>query len=119
MQHSLSNRNAQEQGGREEQAAGGNKVTRYDIINKNFILPQGQYPQESSYTGTYKNNNHERVMTEKITYPQNQVIPKGKFEGGSSYLYDYINSKGNKGQIIKRNGELKVGGQFSGESNYV
>ena len=45
MQHSLSNRNAQEHGGREEQAAGGNKVTRYDIINKNFILPQGQYPQ--------------------------------------------------------------------------
>jgi hypothetical protein len=31
------------------------KVTRYDIINKNYIFPQDKYTAESNYTGSYKN----------------------------------------------------------------
>lgn len=40
-----------------------NKVTRFDLINKNYILPQDNYPMQSSYTGDYQNNSNSRVHT--------------------------------------------------------
>lgn len=86
------------------------KVTRYDLINKNYILPQENYPIQSSYTGDYKNNSSSRVRTEKALYPQNEVLPKGKFEGNSSYLQDFIKAQGVRGELMKREGELRVGG---------
>lgn len=55
------------------------KVTRFDLINKNYILPQGTNPVESSYTGDYKNNSNSRIRTERAAYPQNEVLPKGNF----------------------------------------
>ncbi len=40
-----------------------NKVTRYDLINKNYIFPQEKYIGESNYTQSYKNNDNGRVRT--------------------------------------------------------
>lgn len=79
-----------------------NKLTRFDLINKNYILPQENYPIQSSYTGDYQNNSNSRVHTEKITYPQNEVIPRGKFEGNSSYLHDYVRAQGARGELMRR-----------------
>lgn len=56
-----------------------NKVTRYDLINKNYIFPQDNYAPESNYNGSYRNTSENRVRTEKISYPDNDLFPKGKF----------------------------------------
>ena len=39
----------------------GNKVTRYDIINKNYIFPQDKINIESSYNAYYYDNTKDRV----------------------------------------------------------
>lgn len=97
-----------------------NKLTRFDIINKNYILPQDNYPIQSSYSGDYQNNANSRARPDKITYPQNEVLPKGKFEGNSSYLQDYVQSQGERGELMRREGELRVGGaRFEGNSSYA
>jgi hypothetical protein len=61
------------------EAAAPTKVTRYDLINKNYIFPQEAFKGESNYTGTYKNNVDSRVRAEKVSYPENDVLPRGKF----------------------------------------
>jgi hypothetical protein len=111
-------RTAEQSSGRPGEASS-SKVTRYDIINKNYILPQESYPHESSYTGSYKNNAGSRVRTEKVAHVQNEILPKGKFEGDSSYLLDYINVPGSRGEAFRPEGELKVGGKFEGQSKYA
>jgi hypothetical protein len=95
------------------------KLTRYDIINKNYIFPQEKYPLESSYSANYYDNSKDRVRTDKVTYPQNEVLPSGKFDAHSSYLQDYVGSEAAKRQIVRHEGELKVGGKFEGQSNYI
>jgi hypothetical protein len=47
------------------------------------------------------------------------VLPKGRFEGGSSYLNDFEGGQGGRGELIKHGGELKIGGKFEGQSNYL
>jgi hypothetical protein len=81
-----------------------NKVTRYDLINKNYIFPQEPFKGESNYSGAYKNNVDSRVKAEKVSYPDNDVLPKGKFQGNSSYLDTYVNAQGSKSSMIKHEG---------------
>jgi hypothetical protein len=88
------------------------KVTRYDLINKNYIFPQDKHQTESNYTGSYKNNADLRVRTEKISYQDNDMFPKGKFEGNSLYLDSYMNAPGSRGEQVRREGELRIGGKF-------
>lgn len=104
---------------RQQRQASKGMNSKYDLINKNFIMPQQTISYQSNYTNSYPGHSNNRVKTDKITYPANEVIPKGQFEGGSSYTYDYINSKGVRGEAIKREGELKIGGKFDGRSKYV
>jgi hypothetical protein len=47
----------------EPHAASTSKVTRYDLINKNYIFPQDKHQSESNYTNSYKNNSDLRVRT--------------------------------------------------------
>lgn len=46
-------------------------------------------------------------------------MPDGKFQGNSNYTDNYIPSKGERTKQIKPEGELKIGGDFKGESSYV
>ena len=69
------------------------QVTRQQQINKNFVLPEGHFQAESSYTNQYQNK-EVRVKTEKVTYHDNEVIPRGKFEGHSNYISSYLRSPG-------------------------
>ncbi len=103
---------------RKPETGSGSKVTRYDLINKNYIFPQDNFQAESNYTGSYKNNSETRVRTERVNYPDNEMFPKGKFEGNSSYLASYVNAPGSRGEPMRPQGELKVGGKFEGQSNY-
>jgi hypothetical protein len=53
------------------------------MIKKNYIFPPDKYPQESNYTGSYRNNSDSRVKTEKVNYKDNDVLPRGNFDGHS------------------------------------
>jgi hypothetical protein len=54
-------------------------MTKHDLINKNFIMPQDANTYTSNYTGSYPGYSNQRVKTDKVVYPENQIMPKGKF----------------------------------------
>jgi hypothetical protein len=56
---------------------------------------------------------------ERSPQPHNQIIPDGKFQGNSSYTDAYTPSKVERQKQFRHEGELKIGGEFKGESSYV
>jgi hypothetical protein len=36
-----------------------------------------------------------------MNYPDNEMFPKGKFEGNSSYLASYVNAPGSRGEPMR------------------
>ncbi len=52
------------------------------------------------------------MKVERILHPRNQVLPEGKFEGDSVYASNYIQTRQDRQQQFKPEGELKIGGNF-------
>jgi len=45
-------------------------------------------------------------------------MPKGNFDGNTSYLIDYYEKRVPRGELKHHEDQLKVGGKFEGLSNY-
>lgn len=77
----------------------------------------GQFEGISNYGAEYikkdRGNRSERVMA-----PQNDVMPKGKFVGNSTYEDTYIPSSVERNVQIRPEANLRVGGKFEGNSMY-
>lgn len=57
---------------------------------------------------------------EKVQFQENEVLPKGDFQGDSTYQRNYIQSeKPTPSKVIKHAEQLRVGGQFYGSTNYA
>ena len=48
----------------------------------------GQFTGESNYVENYYKKGVP-IKQEKVTFPNNQIMPKGQFEGGSTYNGNY------------------------------
>lgn len=46
-------------------------------------------------------------------------MPDGKFQGNSSYNENYIQNKLERREQFRPEGEMKIGGDFKGESSYL
>ncbi len=56
---------------------------------------------------------------ERMKYKDNDVIPKGLFEGHSTYQNNHYEMERQVNRQFRPEGELKVGGKFEGNSNYA
>jgi hypothetical protein len=54
-----------------------------------------------------------------MKYKDNDVIPKGLFEGHSTYQNNHYEMERQVNRQFRPEGELKVGGKFEGNSNYA
>lgn len=55
-----------------------------------------------------------------MQFQENEVLPKGQFQGNSTYQHNYLfNEKATPSKLVKQQEQLKVGGQFYGSSNYA
>jgi len=80
----------------------------------------GKFEGSSSYANDYDERNRSNSKREKVQFQDNQVFPRGQFEGNSTYQQNYLsNEKATPSKLIKQQEQLKVGGQFYGSSNYA
>ena len=78
----------------------------------------GKFEGNSSYVHDFENNEGSRVRRELIKHGDNKIMPEGQFQSGSTYQDHHKGEKSLPSHIIKHDGELKVGGQFQGDSSY-
>ena len=80
----------------------------------------GHFEGKSSYHDSYENNEGSRVRRELIKQKNNQILPEGQFQSGSTYQATH---KGDPNaapsHLIKHEGQLQVGGKFEGKSSYL
>ncbi len=78
----------------------------------------GQFEGTSSYGAEYMKKDM-GGRAEKAVIAQNDVMPKGKFAGSSTYEDAYVPSTIERNQQIRPEGNLKLGGKFEGNSIYA
>ena len=93
--------------------------SKYNRIQKNFILPEDKFYGESSYTGDY--NSKARPEPAHKFVPKSEIaLSKDPFQANTSYIEDYLNrgpgQKAIPSQLPKN--YVMPEGKFDGNSNY-
>ena len=91
---------------------------KYKMIQKNFILPDDKYQNQSSYTEEY--NKKGARPAEKIIPVGQLTLSKEPFQAHSSYIEDYLNrGQGQSAEkmLLPKNFVIPEG-KFDGGSNY-
>lgn len=73
----------------------------------------GKFEGQSKYLSDFydKGSGQRR---DKAALPKNDIMPKGNFQGDSSYHESYIEKEMEKNQQFRPEQQLKVGGKFEG-----
>ena len=77
----------------------------------------GNFEGNSSYGADYANKGTAQ-RAERVPLPKNHVMPEGRFNGDSNYHDNFLANKPERLQQFKPEGELKIGGNFEGNSSY-
>lgn len=71
-------------------------------------LSKDPFKANTSYIDDYLNKGPAEKST-PIKHPKNQIMPEGKFDGGSNYTENFIGSTAKRPEQFRPNGELKTG----------
>ena len=89
-----------------------------NVIEKNKqFKPEGELKVGGKFEGnsSYANDYESKMSPgkrEKVTYKDNEVIPKGNFSGDSTYQHNYIEMERLPNKQFRPEQQLKVGGKF-------
>ena len=72
-----------------------------------------KFAGSSSYGADYSSKGVP-LRADRVPLPKNHVLPEGRFEGDSLYHASFIPGKSEKLKQYKPEGELKIGGSFTG-----
>ncbi len=78
----------------------------------------GKFEGSSNYADNYPNKGVPSRQ-EKVVFADNKILPEGKFDNTSTYAGNYLANPAQVTRPIKKEGELRVGGKFEGNSSYA